>query len=85
MKREQTISWVYFRMLYCTGTQLDFIDWLCGTEPISCVTMPVSKYIGQTQPEPPLLALTGKHLHGMVGKGLATPPSQASLLHVNSR
>ena len=31
-------------MLYCTGTKLAFIGWLCGTETISSVAMPVSKY-----------------------------------------
>ena len=46
MKLEKTTSWLFFRMLYCTGTQFTFIGWLCGTELISSVALPVRKYGG---------------------------------------
>ena len=44
MKREETTSRLYFRMLYYTGAELAFIGWICGTEPIGSVAMPVSQY-----------------------------------------
>ena len=47
MKREQTTSWLHFRMLYCTGAYLIFIGWLCVTEPINSVALLVSKYGGE--------------------------------------
>ena len=47
MKREQTTCWLHFRVLYWTGAQLAFIGWLCSTEPISRVAMPVNKYGGK--------------------------------------
>ena len=39
MKREKTARWLYFRMLYCTGAQLTFIGWFCGTGPINGVML----------------------------------------------
>ena len=44
MKREETTSRLYFRMLYYNGAELAFIGWICGTEPIGSVAMPVSQY-----------------------------------------
>ena len=56
MNREKTTS-----MLYCTGAYLAFISWFCSTQAISSVAMPVSEYVGYTQPELLLLATAGRH------------------------
>ena len=74
MKQEQKTSELYFCMLYCTGAQLPVIGWVSGAEPIINAAMLVSKYVGQTQPEPLLLALTRSCQHSMVEKGMATLP-----------
>lgn len=70
MKREKTTSSLCFCMLSCAASQVTFVNWLCGTNPVSNVVLPI--IIGQTKQETFLLALTGRNQRSMIGKGMVT-------------